>query len=105
MNNKKELGIKRSVRSLSVYRDENLRSVYLHLLLCANTANEPWQGDTVHRGETVTSAQCIASELGLEKEKVAYALTVLEARGLISRRNIASWGIFTINDIEKYAQL
>lgn len=96
--------IKRNIRELSIYHDPNCLLVFLHLLIACGGDCAEWQGHAVGVGETVTSDYCMSGELGLSVDSVRYALTILECRGYIKRRDFDPWTIVTVLNFEKYTE-
>lgn len=61
------------------YQEQNVKDVYLHLLLKANFKDKEWEGITVKRGQLITSREHLAEELKMGVQKVRTALKKLES--------------------------
>ena len=54
------------------YQNNNVKSVFIHLLLKANHAENLWQGYIIKRGQVMTSVGHMAEELGYAREVKEY---------------------------------
>lgn len=61
------------------YTDVNTKSLFLHLILLANHDDRKWRGETVKRGELVTSYGNLASQTGLTFQQVRTCLKRLQS--------------------------
>ena len=52
------------------YRDVNTKSLFLHLLLIANSKDGEWQGVPIKRGQVATSLSSLARELGMSIQTI-----------------------------------
>ena len=68
------------------YSDVPVKTLFIHLLLSVNHAPQKWRGETIRKGETVTSIAGLAEECGLSVQQVRSALAKLEKTGEIERR-------------------
>lgn len=66
------------------YRDSNVKSVFLHLLLSAAFAPGEWKGIAIQPGQAVVGTQKLAQALGLSRQQVRTALKKLAASGEIT---------------------
>jgi hypothetical protein len=63
------------------YTDNNVKVVFLHLLLKANYEDKKWRGIDIKRGQLFTSIAHIASETALSGKSVRTALEKLKKTG------------------------
>ena len=81
------------------YKDNNVKIVFLHLLLVANHTEQKWKGKTILRGQKVTSVEHLAEETNLTVMQVRTALKKLKATNEIT---IKTTNKHTLVTIEKY---
>ena len=56
------------------YKNSNVKSVFIHLLLSANHKDEEWNGKTIKRGQVITSREHLAVATGLSIQQVRTCL-------------------------------
>ena len=81
------------------YNDINTKIVFLHLLLTANHKEKKWQGQTILRGQKLTSTAHLAKEVGLSIKQTRTSLDKLKRTGEITSKGTNR---FTLITIEKY---
>lgn len=64
----------RSLLKWEWYSDVNVSRLFIHLLLTANYEDTTWRGETIHRGQRLTSVAKLAEETGLTTKEVRTAL-------------------------------
>lgn len=77
-------------------------SVYLYLLLHANTKALFKGKDRIKRGAIATTTEIIADTCGITKQNVRNALASLEQAGEISRERRNRYQIITVTNYEQY---
>ena len=82
------------------YNDINTKIVFLHLLLTANHKEKKWQGQTILRGQKLTSLEHLSKEIGLSVQQTRTALNKLK---LTNEITIKSTNKNTLITIEKYS--
>lgn len=82
------------------YCDQNVRLVFLHLLLKANYRDNKWCGIIILRGQFITSISRLAKEIGLSNQQTRTAIDKLKLTGEIT---IKSTNKYTLVTIEKYS--
>lgn len=80
------------------YQNNNVKSVFIHLLLKANHAENLWQGYIIKRGQVMTSVGHMAEELGLSRQQVRTALKKLQGSKEISVKSTSKNTIVTIEN-------
>jgi hypothetical protein len=68
------------------YTDSATKDLFLHLLLTANHTEKKWRGETINKGELVTSISSLSVGCGLSEQQVRTALGKLEKTGEIKRK-------------------
>lgn len=87
------------------YRDVNTKSLFLHLLLIANTKDGEWQGVPIKRGQVATSLSSLARELGMSIQNVRTSLTKLKLTRNLTSESTNKLTIITICKFEDYQDL
>ena len=81
------------------YKDINVKTLFLHLLLTANHSEQKWQGTIIQRGQTITSREHLANETGLTIQQVRTALNKLKSTQEITIKTTKKYTVITV---EKY---
>lgn len=76
----------RKITDWEWYTDVNTKSLFIHLLLIANHADQKWRGQVIKRGSLVTSYASLASQIGLSVSQVRTSLKKLEKTGDVSSK-------------------
>ena len=69
------------------YNDNNVKVVFLHLLLTAHWRAKKWQGLVIQPGELVTSYQNLANDLGMSVQCVRNALKKLVKSNAVIKKS------------------
>lgn len=70
--------LSRKILDWEWYTDTNTKTLFIHCLLRANWKKSKFKGETVERGEFITSLQSLSNETGLSLQNVKTALKHLE---------------------------
>lgn len=89
----------RSLLKWEWYSDVNVSRLFIHLLLTANYENTTWRGETIHRGQRLTSVAKLAEETGLTTKEVRTALGKLTRTNELTIRTTNKYSVITV---EKY---
>lgn len=89
----------RSLLKWEWYSDANVSRLFIHLLLTANYEDTTWRGETIHRGQRLTSVAKLAEETGLTTKEVRTALGKLTRTNELTIRTTNRYSVITI---EKY---
>ena len=81
------------------YNDINVKVVFLHLLLTANHKEKQWKGQTILRGQKLTSIEHLADDVGLTIQQTRTALKKLKSTHEIT---IKTTNKNTLITIEKF---
>ena len=82
------------------YNDNNVKILFLHLLLTANHKDKKWRGTIIKRGQKITSLTNLAEETQLTVQQTRTALDKLKSTNEIT---IKTTNKYTIITIEKYS--
>lgn len=85
--------IHRKILDWEWYSDVNTKSVFLHLLLTANTTDRDYRGCVIKRGEVLVSISQLSNDLGISCKAVRTALEHLERTKEIGKRSGKPIGI------------
>lgn len=94
--------ISRGIMSWEWYNDINTTRLFIHCLLKANWQEKAWKGETIRRGQFVTSLSKLAEETGLTIRQTRTALSHLEKTGELTSQTNAKRRIITVNNYEKF---
>jgi len=78
------------------FSDSNVLSVFMYLLLSANSADGRWQGKKVLAGQHISSIPKISNATGLSEKKVRTALKKLQSTGEIISEGAYKHTLITI---------
>ena len=92
----------RSFTQWEWYTDTNVKAVFLHLFLTANSSNVNWRGTLIKRGQTVTSYRHLACEIGLDIHTIHRAIKKLVSTGEITVESNAKFSIITLNNYDSF---
>ena len=81
------------------YKNINVKTLFIHLLLKASYEDTEWNGIEVKRGQVITSRQHLAEETGLTEQQVRTSIKKLQSTNEIT---IKSTNKYTVVTIEKY---
>ena len=81
------------------YKNINVKTLFIHLLLKASYEDTEWEGIEVKRGQVITSRQHLADETGLTEQQVRTSLKKLQSTNEITIKPTNKYSIITI---EKY---
>lgn len=77
-------------------------SLFVHLLLLANHEGKKWHGETIERGQILTSREALSESTGLSVRTVRTCLSRLEQTGEILRKTTSKNTIITICNYDRY---
>jgi len=85
------------------YRDTNVKCLFIHLLLEANTEQKNWKGICdVERGQLVTSVEKLRLETGLSTQEIRTALEKLTKTHEINKQSNKRFTLITICNYDSY---
>ncbi len=92
----------RSITGWEWYTDQNVKAVFLHLLLTVNYYDQKWQGEVIRRGQRAVALRDLSDELHLSVDQIRVALNKLERTKEITRTKIGKIGLITVENYEMY---
>lgn len=84
------------------YKDDAVKSVFIHLLLTASFRDTPWRDITLKKGQLVTSYQGLADDIGHSVQEVRTAIKKLKSTGEITTEATSKYTIVTVVNWEDY---
>lgn len=78
------------------YKNQNVKILFLHLLLKANYKDNLWQDIVIKRGQLITSIKNLAKETGLTEQQTKTALSKLKSTNEITIKTTNKYSIVTI---------
>lgn len=84
------------------YDDNNVKVIFIHLLIVANHADQKWKGITIKRGQRLTSLAHLAKEVNLTVQKTRTALNKLKSTGEITIKATNQNTLITIVNYDLY---
>ena len=84
------------------YNDINVKVVFLHLLLTANHKEKQWKGQTILRGQKLTSIEHLADDVGLTIQQTRTALKKLKSTHEITIKTTNKNSLITIEKFNNY---
>jgi len=92
----------RTITEWGWYTDNNTKSVFLHLLLLANSKDNNWRGITIKRGQRFTSVNSLSNELNLTPKQVRVSLDKLKKTKDIIMSGANNGTMITICNYDNY---
>ena len=84
------------------YNDINVKVVFLHLLLTANHKEKQWKGQTILRGQKLTSIEHLADDVGLTIQQTRTALKKLKSTHEITIKTTNKNTLITVEKFNNY---
>ncbi len=84
------------------YQDQQIKAVFLHLLLLANWRDRQWRKLLIRRGQLLSSYQHLGAELGLTRKQIRLALDKLRSTGEIITSRAGNGLLVTLVNYEAY---
>lgn len=84
------------------YDDKNTKILFIHLLLTANWKAKKWHGETIKRGQLITSLSHLSQQTKLTVQQVRTSLDKLVATNDITKHTTSQYTIITIKNYGKY---
>lgn len=84
------------------YDDANTMRLFLHCILKANHAANKWHGQTIERGQFISSRSKLAQELKLTEQQIRTSIKKLELTGEITSEGKAQHTVFTVVSYSKH---
>ena len=84
------------------YQDANTMRVFLHLLITANHKDAKWQGNTINRGQLITSHGNLANDLGLSIQNVRTSLSKLKKSENVTVKSTSKFTLISVCNYDTY---
>ena len=84
------------------YTDNNVKSLFIHLLLMANHKETKWRGETIGRGQLLTGRLLLSKQTGLSEREIRTAITKLKSTNEITVITTKKYSIITVNNYNIY---
>lgn len=84
------------------YDDQNVKSLFIHLIIKANHKDKVWRGIEIKRGQLVTSSLVLAQELGLTRQQIRTALNKLKSTNEITTKATNKNTLVTVTNYDFY---
>ena len=84
------------------YHNQEMKNLFIHLLLEANHADKKWQGVEVKRGQLVTGLKSLNIATGISIQSLRTCLSKLESTGEITSKSTNRFRIITLCNYSSY---
>ncbi|WP_290451162.1 hypothetical protein [Faecalibaculum rodentium] len=84
------------------YTDVPTKTLFIHLLLTANSKPGKWRGIDVPAGAKITSREKLSKETGLSQRQVRTALSHLESTNEVTKSTTSTYTLIQLTNYEKY---
>lgn len=92
----------RKITEWEWYTDIPTKTLFIHLLLTANSSPGKWRGIDVPVGAKITSREKLSQETGLSQQQIRTALNKLESTNEVTKSATATYTLITVVNYEKY---
>lgn len=93
------ISIHRKFKDWQWYKNINVKTLFIHLLLKANFKDNYWKDMEIKRGQVLTSIEHLSQETGLTVQQTRTAINKLKSTGEITIKSTSQYSLITI---EKY---
>jgi len=84
------------------YKNPNVLSLWIHILMKANFQDKKWQGETIKRGSFVTGLKSLSFETGLSIQQIRTSLDKLTSTNNITSKSTNKYRIITVLNYDDY---
>lgn len=84
------------------YQNQNVKDLFIHLLLIANFKESQFEDMTVYPGQIITSINSLSKATGLSQKSVRNALGKLEKVGVLGKQSTNRFTLITIENWTSY---
>lgn len=84
------------------YDNPNVKVIFIHCLLCANSKAKKWRDITLKRGQFVTSYEKLAAANGLTNQQTRTALKSLQLTNEIEYQSTNQYTVITVKNYNLY---
>ena len=86
------------------YTDDKCFRLFIHLLLKCNHKTVKWRGETIERGQTISSIGKLAIEVGMTPQTLRTTLKKLESTGEIVKKSTSKLTKITVCNYSSYQE-
>ena len=102
MNDEGYIKLFRKFKQWRWYTDNNVKTLFLHLLLSANWVTKDFEGITIKRGQYISGRKKLAREIGLSERQIRTAIDKLKSTNEIIAESTSEFTIFTVVNYDHY---
>lgn len=84
------------------YQNQNVKDLFIHLLLIANFKESQFEDMTIYPGQIITSINSLSKGTGLSQKSVRNALSKLEKVGVLGKQTTNRFTLITIENWTSY---
>ena len=84
------------------YSDHNTKILFIHCLLRANYSDAKWKGQSVNRGQFISSLETLSKETGLTISQVRTSIKKLKSTNEIAEKSQARSRVVTVLEYDTY---
>lgn len=92
----------RKITEWEWYTDIPTKTLFIHLLLTANSSPGKWRGIDAPVGAKITSREKLSRETGLSQRQVRTALSHLESTNEVTKSTTSTYTLIQLTNYEKY---
>jgi GTP-sensing pleiotropic transcriptional regulator CodY len=86
------------------YTDDKCFRLFIHILLKCNHKDAQWRGETINRGEMITSLGKLAEQVGMTMQTLRTTLSKLESTGEINKQSTSKLTRITVCKYNNYQE-
>jgi len=105
MDNGGWIRLYRKFKEWGWYGDNNVKILFIEILLTANYEEREWLGKKVKRGEIVTSIKHLSENAHLSEQQVRSSLSKLKSTGELTIKTTNKYSIITVNKYNEYQEI
>lgn len=94
--------IHRKIKGWEWYDDANTFRLFFHCLIMANHTDKSWRGNTIKRGEFITSYDTLSKELKLSVKQIRVALNKLKRTSEVATKSTTQHTVIQVLRYDEY---
>lgn len=94
--------VHRKILEWEWYKDNNTKSLFIHLLIRANHSPQKWQGIMVGTGQILTGRKQLSKETGISEQSIRTSLNRLKSTNELTIESTSKYSIITLNNYNIY---
>ncbi|KGF09689.1 hypothetical protein HMPREF1635_02050 [Clostridiales bacterium S5-A14a] len=84
------------------YQNQNVKDLFIHLLLIANFKESQFEDMTIYPGQIITSIDSLSRATGMAKQSIRTSLKKLEKSKIITKQSTSRFTLVTVENWELY---